>query len=148
MVRNAFVVAVFAGATLAVPFVMYAGRLRNRRAVFGIGLVVAAAVYVAFAVTAGTLRETLTELGGVVLFGLIAFLGIRSSAYFLALGWAAHVSWDLLLHPIDQSSYAPWWYPVVCIGFDLVVAGAILESARLKPGATPAVPGTPSGSAR
>lgn len=139
MIGNAFVVAVFAGASLAVPFVLYAGRLRNRRAVFGIGLTVAAAIYVAFAIAGGTPREMLTEVGGVALFGVIAVLGIRRSPYFLALGWAAHVSWDLLLHPVGQSSYAPWWYPVVCIGFDLVVAGTVLESARLKPGATPAV---------
>jgi len=70
----------------------------------------------------------LIELSGVALFGVLAFFGVRRSAYFLALGWAAHVAWDLLLHPVHVSSYVPWWYPVACIGFDLVVAGAILSA--------------------
>jgi hypothetical protein len=57
---------------------------------------------------------------------MLAFLGIRHSAWLLALGWASHIGWDLLLHPADASSYAPWWYPAVCLGFDLVVAGAVV----------------------
>jgi hypothetical protein len=62
----------------------------------------------------------------VALFGILAFLGVRYSAYFLALGWVAHVAWDLLLHPVHVSAYAPLWYPVACIGFDLAVAGAVV----------------------
>lgn len=126
MIRHEFVLAVALGVVLALPYVLYARRVRDRRRVFGIGLVAAAGVYVLFAVFAGTRREWLIESGGVVLFGILAVLGMRWSAWFLALGWAAHVGWDLLLHPVNVSSYAPWWYPVICIGFDLVVAGAIL----------------------
>ena len=126
MIRHEFVLAVSLGVVLALPYLLYARRVRNRRRVFGIGLVAAAFIYVLFAVFAGTQRDLLVESSGVVLFGALAVLGIRRSAWFLALGWAAHVGWDLLLHPVDVSSYAPWWYPVTCIGFDLVVAGAIL----------------------
>ncbi len=82
MISNEFVLAIVAGVALAVPYVLYA---RRRRQAFGIGLVVAASVYVIFAASRGTVRE---------------------------------------------SSYAPWWYPVTGIGFDLIVAGAILGSSR------------------
>lgn len=138
MDANTFVLAVFVGVALAVPYLLYARRARrDRRRVFGIGLVVAAAVYIGFAATRGTVEDVLVESGGVVLFGILAFLGVRHSAYFLALGWAAHVGWDLLLHPVGVSSYTPWWYPVVCIGFDLVVAGAVFGASWQDPlGAT------------
>ncbi|HEX2121542.1 MAG TPA: DUF6010 family protein [Thermoanaerobaculia bacterium] len=121
-------VTVFAGGVLALPYVLYARRSRDRRRVFAIGLAVAALVYVALAAFRGTGGELLVEAGGVMLFGIVAVLGVRHSIYWLALGWAAHVGWDLLLHPAGASSYAPWWYPVICIGFDLVVAGAIVSA--------------------
>ena len=132
MIHNDFALAVFAGVALALPYLLYARRVRHWRRVYGAGLVIAAAVYVAFAACRGTLRETLVELGGVVLFGILAVLGVRYSAWVLALGWVAHLGWDLLLHPVSAPSYAPWWYPVACIGFDLVVAGAIVGTRRLE----------------
>jgi hypothetical protein len=128
MVGKEFVLAVIVGAVLALPYLLYARRVKDSRRLFAIGLVIAASVYVPLAVFRGTPGDSLTELGGVVLFGILAFLGIRRSPYFLAAGWVSHVSWDLLLHPVDvgASSYAPWWYPVICIGFDLLVGGALL----------------------
>lgn len=117
-----FALAVAAGAALAVPYVRYA-----RRVHFAVGLVVAALVYVVFAISRGAIDSLLVELGGVALFTAIAFLGMRYSRWFLAVGWAAHVGWDLLLHPAGAASYAPWWYPIVCIGFDLVVAIGIIR---------------------
>lgn len=118
--------ALIAGVALALPYVLYA---RRRRGAYGIGLVVAASVYVVFAGSRGTLKELMLELSGVVVFSILAFLGVRYSVYLLALGWVSHVIWDLLLHPVKVSSYAPWWYPVACIGFDLIVAGAIIGAA-------------------
>ena len=43
----------------------------------------------------------------------------------LAAGWAVHVGWDLLLHPLTSTGYAPAWYVRACVGFDLVVAAWI-----------------------
>lgn len=126
MIRTEFIIAIFAGLALALPYLLYARRTRHQRRIYGAGLVVAAVVYVVLAGLRGTFQDFLTEMAGIVLFGAFAFLGVRKSAYFLALGWAAHVAWDLLLHSVAVSSYAPWWYPVTCIGFDLIVAGAIL----------------------
>jgi hypothetical protein len=125
MIGAEFVLALFGGVALALPYLLYARRTRDRRRVFGVGLVVAATIYIGFAVSRGDLNALLVESAGVALFGILAFLGVRYSAYFLALGWVAHVAWDLLLHPVNGTSYAPWWYPVACIGFDLAVAGAI-----------------------
>lgn len=124
-----FVLAIVIGAVLAVPYVLYARRrVRARDRVFGIGLAIAAGVYVVFAVARGTGGEIVTELAGLAAFGLLAFLGVRHSPRFLALGWAAHLGWDFFLHSNDASSYAPWWYPALCLGFDLVVAGALVAA--------------------
>lgn len=117
-----FALAAAAGVALAVPYVLYA-----RRVHFAAGLVVAALIYVVFAIARGTTGSLLLELGGVVLFAAIAFLGMRYSVLWLAAGWALHVGWDLLLHPVDASSYAPWWYPALCLGFDLAVAAGIIR---------------------
>ncbi len=67
----------------------------------------------------------MTEAIGVALFGAVAWLGARRAALWLAAGWAAHVGWDLLLHPLTDGGYAPAWYVRACVGFDLVVAAWI-----------------------
>jgi len=123
MTRNELALAISAGVALAIPYSLYALRARHAKRVFGVGLVVAAAAYVVFAAVRASFDGFLIESCGVLLFAGIAALGVRGSAHVLALGWLGHILWDLLLHP--AFSYAPWWYPVACIGFDLVVAGAI-----------------------
>lgn len=96
--------------------------------VFAVGLVVAAAFYLGFALANGApVRSLLLESMGVVPFGLVAWLGLRRSPLWLALGWAAHVAWDLGLNwGPGAPSFVPSWYPVVCTSFDLLVAGYIL----------------------
>jgi hypothetical protein len=132
-----FTIAVLVGAALALPFVAYANRTGKANRVFGIGLILGALIYVGFAVVRGTSQDVLLELGGVALFAAIALAGIRFSSALIAFGWAAHVSWDVLLHPSGYASYSPWWHPLVCVGFDLIVAGAILGAWTNRPRATP-----------
>jgi hypothetical protein len=114
------------GAALAVPLVLYARSRRREDVIYALGLVVAALVYVGFALAAGAGTAVLiAELVGVALFGAVAWLGVRRTALWLAAGWALHVGWDLLLHPLSGPGYAPAWYVRACIGFDLVVAAWI-----------------------
>jgi hypothetical protein len=128
------VLALFAGVVLAVPYVLYAGRARDPIRVFGVGLVVAALVYVVFAlIDHGTRRDLLLESCAVLTFGILAVLGIRRSPWYLALGWVAHAGYDVTLHLYRDALYGPWWYPVMCLGFDLIVAGAILGRSRTLP---------------
>ena len=121
------------GAILAVPYVWLAVRSRRPVAVFAIGMVVAAAIYVVFALVAGDSRTVFIELGGVALIAIVAAAGLRWSAHLVAVGWLGHVAWDLLLHPVLDNSHAPWWYPALCLGFDLFVAGSIVVWARFRP---------------
>jgi hypothetical protein len=54
--------------------------------------------------------------------------GTRVSLAWLALGWTAHVAWDVGLHLDRPQVIVPAWYPLLCVGFDLVVAGFVLGS--------------------
>lgn len=107
------------GAVLALPYVWTA---RKRPWLFAAGLVIAAAIYVVFALVDGDVLHAMGETCGVLLFAAIALGGLRWSPYLLAAGWLGHAAWDLLAHP------APWWYPALCIGFDVLVAGFIAGS--------------------
>jgi uncharacterized protein DUF6010 len=71
-------------------------------------------------------RSLALEVGGVVLYGAAAWVGFRKSAALLALGWAMHPVWDVALHlQYPGAAYKPDWYPWGCVGFDLIVAGAV-----------------------
>lgn len=119
-------VEVLLGALLAAPLVLFARTRRSEDRVYAGGLVVAALVYVGFALAAGAGGGALlAELVGVALFAAVAWLGVRRAPLWLAAGWAAHVGWDLLLHPLTGPAYAPGWYVRACVGFDLAVAAWI-----------------------
>lgn len=116
------------GLLLGACFIRYA-HMRRRAAnrVFAAGLVVAAIVYVPFAMRAPDAFLWLAiELAGIGLFGGLGLLGLRSSAWWLAAGWALHPVWDVALHYLGPgAAFAPDWYAIGCVSFDLLVAGYI-----------------------
>lgn len=124
------------GLVLAAAFVAYTHRLgaRAERRVLAAGLVVAALVYVGFGVVgADGMWVALEVVGGLVYTGL-AVLGVKRSPGWLAAGWALHVGWDAGLHLLGAgAAFAPTWYVVACLSFDLVVAGYIAFRFRAVP---------------
>lgn len=104
----------------------------RERLVYAVGLVFTALVYVVFGVAGGASAQWLAlESLGVFLYGAAAWGGLRGRPWLLALGWAAHVAWDVLLHLSGAGAeYTPHWYPWLCVSFDLVMAGAVLASSR------------------
>ena len=121
---------ILAGVALALVLVGVArGSARTGpNGVYAVGLLVTAAIYVAFALVGrASPRWVAIEGLGVALFGGLAWLGRRRWPAALALGWAAHVAWDVGLH-LDGAggAFTPAWYPWLCVGFDLVIAGAVL----------------------
>ncbi len=118
---------------LALGVILLTRRLETARAhrIYAIGLVVAAVVYVAFALAGrADARWIAFEVAGVALYGLVAWLGWRSPAV-LALGWATHTIWDLALHLAGSGgAFTPDWYPWLCLGFDLAIAGDVMARAR------------------
>lgn len=121
---------VVAGLVLALAAMLFVRKLppATARRVFAIGLVVTALIYVALAIAgrAGP-RWIGLELLGVAVYGAFAWVGLRHWASMLALGWAAHVGWDLAFHLRGAgAAFTPAWYPWFCLGFDLPIAVAIL----------------------
>jgi hypothetical protein len=104
----------------------------RERLVYAVGLVITALVYVVFGVVGDASVQWLAfESLGVFLYGAAALGGLRGRPWLLAMGWAAHVSWDALFHLSGAGSeYTPHWYPWLCVSFDLVMAGAVLASSR------------------
>lgn len=104
------------------------GRMRGRqgeRQIYAIGLTAAALIYVGFALSRAGWAALRVELLGLAIFGLLTIIGLRWSPLLLAAGWVGHVVWDVLLHGDGHGGYAPAWYPIMCIGFDLFIAGYI-----------------------
>ncbi|MDQ4119995.1 MAG: DUF6010 family protein [Acidobacteriota bacterium] len=118
--------------SLALIYLAHTRPPKGERRVYAIGLVVAALIYVGFGVIGGAnARWLMIEIVGVLIYGVAAWIGLRGWTSFLALGWMAHVAWDVLLHLSGAGSeYTPDWYPWLCVSFDSVVAGAILKSIR------------------
>ena len=118
-----------AGVALAFVLVRIARRRGpvGARRPYALGLLVAALVYVVFALAGAATGPWLAlELVGVVLFGAAAWVGVRRWPLVLALGWGTHVAWDVLLHINGAgAAYTPTWYPWLCVSFDLVIAGAV-----------------------
>lgn len=125
------IVEIVVGVLLGGAFVVYAHRQRGRgeARTYAAGLVVAALVYVGFALVRGAgLRWTALEVAGLLPFLGFSWLGLRRNPLWLAVGWVAHVGWDVGIHlPSGAPVFVPRWYPLVCIGFDLIVAVAILR---------------------
>ncbi len=92
---------------------------------FAGSLMIAALIYVGFAAF-GISTETassnwlIVELIGFFIFSFFAYSGVKISAWFLAIGWIAHVLWDIGLHFGEAIAFVPSFYPPVCGGFDLV----------------------------
>jgi len=115
-------------ALLLIRFARTRGGLGARR-IYAIGLFVTALLYVLLAAIGGATREWLAIEGlGVLIYGSAAWIGVRRWPRALALGWAAHVLWDLLLHLNGPAAlYTPDWWPWFCLSFDLIVAGAVFQ---------------------
>lgn len=123
-----FDIAIPSGVILGVIFVGLAYSLpRYTRQILVIGLILAALPYVHFSV--GTSQGPLwiaTELAGVAVYGMIAARGLRGSLWWLAAGWALHPVWDIALHYAGPGrAFAPDWYTLPCLGWDLAVAGVV-----------------------
>jgi len=127
------VILFLAGALSAAPLVAL-GRLSGRREarVYAAALVLAALVYVIFAARAGAWSWAGAEAAGLAVFAAVAWLGLKGGRplLLLAFGWAAHAAWDLLLHAGAATPFVPGWYPPVCAGFDLAVAGYLAAVSR------------------
>jgi hypothetical protein len=103
---------------------------RFTRVILAFILLGAAIAYISFAQAvpqsvAGPLWM-LVECAGVAIYGTMAVLGVRRSAWWLVAGWALHPLWDIPLHFFGPGhAFAPTYYTISCLSFDFLVAGVI-----------------------
>ena len=110
----------------------------GERRLLALGLVIAALVYVGFAVAGGAPAGWLLAEGlGVVLYGGFAWLGLRRAPGWLAAGWALHAAWDGGLHLAGVGArFTPDWYVLACLSFDLLVGAYVALRFRQRRPAT------------
>jgi hypothetical protein len=118
------------GATLAVVLIVIAFVLsRFTRDIVGrflliIFLFIAAGAYFGFTYLEDPGIWTLAALVQVIIFGTMGLLGLRSSPYWIAAGWALHPLWDVGLYYIgpEFSVARITYYEIACVTFDWVIA--------------------------
>jgi len=121
------------GAAACAAFIFAARKLARRAelTVYAAGLFAAALVYVVGALAVGATPARLAvELAGLLAFSLAALAGLKWSPLLLALGWAAHALWDLLLHADVHPHVVPDWYRLICAGFDFALAAYLAALSR------------------
>jgi hypothetical protein len=122
---------ILTGAVLGLLFALSAYRRGDLR-LFVVGLVVAALIYVGLAIPSGMGEWLALEAAGVLVFGGVSWIGLRRTSW-LGAGWLAHVGWDVGLHLDRAQSIVGPWYPLGCVGFDLIVAGFLFGVAASRP---------------
>ena len=131
--------AIFATVAVIVPAFLLSRFTRDifGRSVLAIFLLIAAGAYFGFAPVGRDMVGSdqiwiLIELAQAIVFGVLALLGLRGSPYWLAVGWALHPFWDVLLHYLGPGhAFTPWTYAIACVSFDWIVAIYIVIAYRL-----------------
>lgn len=95
--------------------------------ILAVGLVIAALVYVGFAIVGNaSMTWVIIEAAGVGIYSTIAILGLRYSNWWHMLGWLVHPIWDVWIHFFARGAdFTPAWYALGCVSFDLLVAAYI-----------------------
>ncbi|MGR6838218.1 DUF6010 family protein [Aliivibrio wodanis] len=106
---------------------------KSQNKIFGIALIVAAIIYVIFAILYANVTWVLIEAVGVAVYGLFYLLSKKYGVYVLALGWILHPIWDINLHLLGAGAeFVPKWYAVACLSFDVTVAIYLVYQAKFK----------------
>lgn len=121
------------GGIAVLPLLHFANRLALDSMVklLGRSLVIAALLYIAFALAWGNFTWLGIEVIGAMAYGSFYWLALRFSRFWLSLGWLLHPVWDLVLHLTGPGhEIVPAWYAVACVSFDIAVAAYIIYRLR------------------
>ncbi len=129
--KNVAAAAIGAAAGLGTDLVAARRSPRQRVLILAGGLISAAAIYPLARRRRPLGAPLLREMAGVAAAGAVASTAARSTTRqgrtVVATGWAAHVLFDAL-HEGGEDSLIPDWYPALCAGYDLAVAGRLLTA--------------------
>lgn len=113
------------GLLFVAPYILWLNRLSSlkRTQAASAGLIIAALIYIGFALFYGDGQWLVVEIIGVFIYGLTAGLALRYSDLWLVAGWGLHPAWDLWLHWLGPGTHiVPAWYAIACLSFDVALA--------------------------
>jgi len=117
------------GILLSIPLILYCNSLKGKALIhiLGTSLLIAAVIYIGFAIVWGDSTWIVIESLGLLGYGFFYWLAIRYSLLWIAIGWAAHPIWDIALHLNGAGAHVvPEWYAIFCVSFDISIAVYIL----------------------
>ena len=129
--NNAVSAAIGAAAGIGTDLATEKQTPRHRALVLAGGLITAAAIYPLARRDRRLGWPLAREIAGMVAAGAVAATAARSTPTaarnLVAAGWAAHAVFDVV-HDSGDDSLIPSWYPAMCAGYDLAVAGRLVTT--------------------
>ena len=94
----------------------------KERSFYPVVLIVIAALYLLFAVMAGSTNTLVAEAIPALVFVAIAALGFRKTPWLVVVGLALHGVFDFFHHAMIANSGVPEWWPGWCLAYDVMAA--------------------------
>ena len=94
----------------------------KERGFYPVVLIVIAALYLLFAVQAGSTSALLAEAIPALVFVALAVLGYRKAPWLVVAGLALHGVFDLFHPAVIANPGVPVWWPGWCLAYDVVAA--------------------------
>jgi len=110
------------------------------RSFYPVVLIVIAALYLLFAVQAGSTEALVAELIPALVFMAAAALGFRKSPWFVVAGLALHGVFDFFHHAVIANPGVPVWWPGWCLAYDVVAAAYLAVLILVRRGPRPPAP--------
>ena len=94
----------------------------KERSFYPVVLIVIAALYLLFAVMAGSKDTLVAEAIPALVFVAMAALGFRKTPWLVVAGLALHGVFDFFHHAVIANPGVPVWWPGWCLAYDVVAA--------------------------
>lgn len=92
---------------------------------FALALVVLPLVYMLFALMVGDGHALVLEFAyglPFFIFGIVCFIrGFKGSGLLVISLWVLHAAYDVYHHMLVANAGVPFWYPALCLGFDMMM---------------------------
>ena len=98
---------------------------------FALSLTVLPAIYMLFALMVGDLGAMALEFAYGLPYFMLGYLcfkrGFKGSGMVVVALWALHAVYDVYHHLLVANAGVPFWYPALCLGFDIMIVMYLLR---------------------
>ena len=112
-------------------------RLDRDRAFYPTVMIVVASYYALYAVIGGTTAVLIAECGVIAVFVAAAVAGFKYSPWVVVAALAAHGIFDSVHGHLIANPGVPLWWPMFCLGYDVVAAAYLALILLRRPAAAP-----------